>query len=90
MTDVAPELALLKGWHSEFVGQQKEDGKPAPHCERPLTPPQVGACRGMRDMAWEVETRKKKDRSNMLEVPVKGRIVNGMDEEDRLDGKRYV
>jgi hypothetical protein len=39
-------------------------------------------------MAWEVETRKKRERRNMLEIPIKGRIVNENGREDGLDGKR--
>jgi hypothetical protein len=40
--------ALLSEMHAVFLGQQKDDGKPFPHCWRPSTPPHIGACRGKR------------------------------------------
>jgi hypothetical protein len=38
-------IALLRGIHAVSFGQQKSDGKPAPHCWRLDFPPHVGACR---------------------------------------------
>jgi len=46
MTDCT--VVLLSAIQVVSCGQQKEDGKPAPHCCKPVLPPHAAACRGGR------------------------------------------
>jgi hypothetical protein len=47
MTDWT-ELLVLRDMQVDSLGQQKEDGKPVPHCWRSALPPHVSACRKRR------------------------------------------
>jgi hypothetical protein len=47
MTDCT-ELLVVRDMQVDSLGQQKEDGKPAPHCWKSAIPPHVCACRERR------------------------------------------
>ena len=60
--------ALLRGMQLVSLGQQKEDGKPAPHCCRLSSPPHTGACREKRvDACAVVKADAMRPKMNILD-----------------------
>ena len=68
MTDCT-ELLVVRDMQVDSLGQQKEDGKPVPHCWKFAIPPHVSACRTRRldacvDVRRDVKRQKTDIRSS--------------------------